>query len=102
MWRDRARGCARRMRTMATTTPLPASDRETEGAYARLEERVLARDQVGASDVYYELVRAGRPLPELLRETVRIHAPYTQVPFHQRLDDGVVKFVNNDHCLLSA
>jgi hypothetical protein len=24
------------------------------------------------------------------------------VPFHQRLDDGVVKFVNNDHCLLSA
>jgi hypothetical protein len=33
---------------------------------------------------------------------VRIHAPYTQVPFHQRLDDGVVKFVNNDHCLLSA
>jgi hypothetical protein len=87
---------------MATTTPLPASDRETAGAYARLEERVLARDQAGASGVFYELVRAGRPLPELLRETVRIHAPYTQVPFHQRLDDGVVKFVNNDHCLLSA
>jgi hypothetical protein len=24
------------------------------------------------------------------------------VPYHQRLDDGVPKFVNNDHCLLSA
>jgi hypothetical protein len=23
------------------------------------------------------------------------------VPYHQRLDDGMVKFVNNDHCLLS-
>src|SRR5207244_11215691 len=35
-------------------------------------------------------------------EAVRIHAPYTHVPYHQRLDDGLVKFVNNDHCLLSA
>src|SRR5437764_12657135 len=70
--------------------------------YARLEERILARDQQGASEVYVELVKAGRPLQELLRETVRIHAPYTHVPFHQRLDDGAVKFVNNDHCLLSA
>ena len=32
---------------------------------------------------------------------MRIHAPYTHVPYHQRLDDGLVKFVNNDHCLLS-
>ena len=87
---------------MATMTTLPASDRDTASAYARLEERVLARDQVGASEVFYDLVRAERPLPELLRETVRIHAPYTHVPYHQRLDDGVVKFVNNDHCLLSA
>jgi hypothetical protein len=38
----------------------------------------------------------------MLSEAVRIHAPYTHVPFHQRLDEGVVKFVNNDHCLLSA
>jgi hypothetical protein len=71
-------------------------------AYARLEERILARDQVGASEVLFDLVRDGRPLVELLHEAVRIHAPYTHVPFHQRLDDGVVKFVNNDHCLLSA
>src|SRR5918997_2896753 len=77
-------------------------DRATAAAYARLEERVLARDQRGATDVMFEVAREGRPLSEVLRETVRIHAPYTQVPFHQRLDDGVVKFVNNDHCLLSA
>src|SRR2546430_9627381 len=85
---------------MATTAAVlnesaPASD------YARLEERILARDQKGASDVLYRLMKQGRPLTEITRETVRIHAPYTHVPYHQRLDDGVVKFVNNDHCLLS-
>ncbi|MBV9132924.1 MAG: hypothetical protein JO318_09505, partial [Chloroflexi bacterium] len=72
------------------------------GEYERLEERILARDQVGAADVFFDLVRAGRPMTEVLQEAVRIHAPYTHVPFHQRLDDGLVKFVNNDHCLLSA
>jgi hypothetical protein len=70
--------------------------------YADLEERILARDQRGAAEIFVELVKLGRPLPELLHETIRIHAPYTHVPFHQRLDDGVVRFVNNDHCLLSA
>lgn len=78
----------------ASTHPAPA--------YAALEERVMARDQKGASDVYYGLVREGRPLPEMLREAVRIHAPYTHVPYHERMDDGYVNFVNNDHCLLSA
>jgi hypothetical protein len=33
---------------------------------------------------------------------VRIHAPYTHVPYHQRIDNAFVRFVNNDHCLLSA
>ena len=85
---------------MATTAAVlnesaPASD------YARLEERILARDQKGASDVLYRLMKQGRPVTEITRETVRIHAPYTHVPYHQRLDDGVVKFVNNDHCFLS-
>ena len=70
--------------------------------YDKLEDRVLARDQVGASECYYDLVRAGRPLPEMLREAVRIHGPYTHVPYHERIDDGFVNFVNNDHCLLSA
>jgi len=70
--------------------------------YAKLEERILARDQVGASHVFYDLARAGRPATEILAETVRIHAPYTHVPYHQRIDDGFVRFVNNDHCLLSA
>ena len=69
--------------------------------YARLEERILARDQIGASTVLYGLMKDKRPVTEIVAETVRIHAPYTHVPYHQRLDDGVVKFVNNDHCLLS-
>jgi hypothetical protein len=62
----------------------------------------MARDQTGASEVYYDLVRAGRPLIEIIAEAVRIHAPYTHVPYHERIDDGYPNFVNNDHCLLSA
>jgi len=84
-------------------TPAARNDLSDAGRlYAALEERILARDQVGASQVYYDLVRAGRPLTELLAEAVRIHAPYTHVPYHERIDDGYVNFVNNDHCLLSA
>jgi hypothetical protein len=73
-----------------------------EQLYAALEERILARDQKGASDVYYDLVRQNRPMKEIVAEGVRIHAPYTHVPYHERIDDGYVNFVNNDHCLLSA
>ena len=78
------------------------ASRPADSRYAALEERVLARDQKGASEVYYGLVREGRPIAEMLREAVRIHAPYTHVPYHERMDDGYVNFVNNDHCLLSA
>lgn len=84
---------------MTTATAYPA---ETTLLYDRFQERVLERDQVGASGVFYDLVRAGRPLNEMLAETIRIHAPYTHVPYHQRIDGGVVRFVNNDHCLLSG
>ena len=63
---------------------------EVGTAYARLEEKILERDQRAASDIFYDLVRAGRPLPELVGQIVRIHAPYTHVPYHQRLDDGIV------------
>ena len=70
--------------------------------YDKLEDRCLMRDQVGASAVYYDLVKAGRPLTEIVAEGVRIHAPFTHVPYHERLDDGYPNFVNNDHCLLSA
>ena len=70
--------------------------------YDKLEDRCLMRDQIGASEVYYDLVRAGRPLPEIIAEGVRIHAPFTHVPYHERIDDGYPNFVNNDHCLLSA
>ena len=78
---------------------------QTDGAtalYTQLEERILDRDQLGTTKIYYDLVRAERPLTEILGETVRIHAPYTHVPYHQRIDNGFVRFVNNDHCLLSA
>jgi hypothetical protein len=73
-----------------------------EALYGKLEDRILARDQRGASEVYYDLVREGRPLKEIIAEGVRIHAPYTHVPYHERIEDGYVNFVNNDHCLLSA
>ena len=86
---------------MAVVMTTSERERERDGAYLALEERILARDQIGASQVFYDLVKAGRPVPEMVRETVRIHAPYTHVPFHQRQDSGDVRFVNNDHCLLS-
>ncbi len=70
--------------------------------YDKLQERILARDQIGASETYYDLLRAGRPVREIMAEGIRIHAPYTHVPYHERIDDGFVNFVNNDHCLLSA
>jgi len=73
-----------------------------DGVYATLEARILDRDQVGAGVAYYDLYRNGESLKDLLREAVRIHAPYTHVPYHERIDDGYVNFVNNDHCLLSA
>ncbi len=83
-------------------TATHARPREAATLYHRLEERILARDQVGASETYYDLLRAGRPLAEIMAEGVRIHAPYTHVPYHERIDDGFPNFVNNDHCLLSA
>lgn len=85
---------------MATTAPVTSADAPA-AAYASLHEHILARDQVGATQVLFSVLKQGRPATEILGETVRIHAPYTHVPYHQRLDDGVVKFVNNDHCLLS-
>lgn len=84
---------------MAHARVAPVAD---NGHYATLEERILDRDQVGASRVYYDLYGNGEPLTDFLREAVRIHAPYTHVPYHERIDDGYVNFVNNDHCLLSA
>ncbi len=83
-------------------TPAATVDQETQRLYGELEDRLLARDQIGGSRVYYELLRRGRPLPEIMAQAVRIHAPYTHVPYHQRIDDGFPNFVNNDHCLLSA
>jgi AcrR family transcriptional regulator len=88
---------------MATPAAAHTNGRqEAAPLYVELQERLLARDQEGGSRIYYELLRRGRPLPEIMAEAVRIHAPYTHVPYHQRIDDGFPNFVNNDHCLLSA
>jgi hypothetical protein len=97
---DSDRGAKKAMPTQAAT----ATNGRQEAArlYQELEDRILARDQEGGSRIYCELLRRGRPLPEIMAEAVRIHAPYTHVPYHQRIDDGVPNFVNNDHCLLSA
>jgi hypothetical protein len=90
-------------RFMPAQAATPTNGRqEAARLYRELEDRMLARDQEGGSRVYYELLRRGRPLPEIMAEAVRIHAPYTHVPYHQRIDDGFPNFVNNDHCLLSV
>ena len=74
---------------MATQAAAHTNGRqEAAQLYSELEERLLARDQEGGSRIYYELLRRGRPLPEIMAEAVRIHAPYTHVPYHQRIDDG--------------
>jgi hypothetical protein len=39
-----------------------ASSAKPHALYAALEERILARDQPGASARYYDLLRAGRPI----------------------------------------
>ena len=87
---------------MAERAQARTNQGKPEELYAALRDRVLARDQIGSSEIYYDLLRRDRPVPELLAETVRTHAPYTHVPYHERIDEGFVNFVNNDHCLLSA
>ena len=79
-----------------------APSEPADSRYNTLQEHILGRDQVAASELLYDLIRDERPLTEMISETVRIHAPYTNVPYHQRIDNGFVRFVNNDHCLLSA
>src|SRR6185437_8778092 len=87
---------------MDTQTDMTRGGSGAKALYEKLEDRCIMRDQKGASDVYYDLVRAGRSLHEIVAEGVRIHAPFTHVPYHERMDDGYPNFVNNDHCLLSA
>ncbi len=81
---------------------MQAASDDIQAIHERLEERILARDQKGASDAYYDLIREGRSFEEIALAAVRIHGPLTHVPYHERIDDGYVNFVNNDHCLLSA
>ncbi len=75
-------------------TEEPTNRQAVAHLYANLEDRILARDQVGASWVFYDLVREDCPVAELLAAAIRVHAPYTHVPYHQRIDDGYPNFVN--------
>ena len=53
---------------MDTNIASDTKSSEVRGLYDKLEDRCLMRDQRGASDVYYDLVRAGRPLTEIIAE----------------------------------
>ncbi|MDE2894785.1 MAG: hypothetical protein OXN87_05225 [Chloroflexota bacterium] len=77
-------------------------DRQTAAAYDRYRETIVERDNTSALHQAFDLIKEGRPTTEILSETIRAHAPYTHVPYHQRIDSGIVRFVNNDHCLLSS
>jgi hypothetical protein len=44
------------------TTAAVLNESVPTAEYARLEERILARDQTGASDVLYRLMKQGRPV----------------------------------------
>ena len=84
---------------------MPASatmDRETAGIYDKYRELIVERDNRASLQVAFDLMKRGRPTTEIVSETVRAHAPFTHVPYHQRIDAGIVRFVNNDHCLLSS
>jgi hypothetical protein len=79
---------------MSLAAAIDSQGPSTRALYEKLEDRILDRDQVGSAEAYYDLVRGGRPLTEILREAVRIHGPYTHVPYHERIDNGFVNFVN--------
>ena len=71
------------------------------GLYGKLEERILARDRSArarCSTISCEPAAAGGDRPRDGPYPCAVH----DVPYHQRIDDGFVRFVNNDHCLLSA
>ncbi len=44
-----------------------SNDRDVRSLYEKLEDRCVMRDQIGASEVYYDLIRAGRPLQKHIR-----------------------------------
>ena len=58
--------------------------------YENFRENILSRDQVASLGTMHDLLKMDRPIKEILSETVRSHAPYTHVPYHQRIDGGIV------------
>ena len=76
-------------------------DKTAARLYEQLHDAVMDRDQTRTQTAYYGLLRAGEHNDAIVSRAVAIHAPYTHVPYHQRIDNGIIRFVNNDHCLLS-
>src|SRR2546427_11458369 len=99
--RDALAARPRRERVQMAISASPTTQPEVTDSYARLEEKVLERDQRGASQILYDLVRADRPLPELVREIVRFHAHYWHLPYNHRIDASILRFWNNDYYLIS-
>ncbi len=59
----------------------PTDPEEIPRLYGDLRERVLANDKEGTIEIYYELLRLGRPLSEIMARAVRVlDAPLTGAP----------------------
>src|SRR5436309_10569727 len=74
--------CRRRARPTSDIVMATASDpEEIPRLYGALNERILAKDKEGTIQVYYELLRLGRPLSEIMSRAERAedgpqpHAP---------------------------
>ena len=62
---------------MMTTTSDPE---EIPRLYGALNERILAKDKEGTIQVYYELLRLGRPLSEIMSRAERAERPLVAFP----------------------
>src|SRR5258708_38710354 len=59
--------CRRQARPTSDIVMVTASDpEEIPRLYGALNERILAKDKDGTIQVYYELLRLGRPLSEIM------------------------------------
>ena len=75
---------------------------EVGTAYARLEEQISSRDQGAASDIFYDLVRAAADPRAGRRDWCASTRRTRTCPTTSASTTACVRFVNNDHCLLSA
>jgi hypothetical protein len=66
-----------------------------------LREHIVTANYRDAADTFCALLREGRPLHALVKETVDITAPFVQAPSHlMAKPDGTARGVNYDHTIL--